>query len=566
MRFGFGQAGQTIVLRRLSTGFSRPGAFVLLCLCATGAMADNYPRQPGVDVQHYIFRVTLNDDNDEIAGETTAALKFVKDGVTEVALDLTSASGGKGMSVSEVTSSGGSLRYVHDADRLRITLPSAPKTGDVRQFTVKYHGVAATGLHILKNKFGERCFFSVNWPTLGRQWLPMIDHPYDKATSEFLIIAPDQYQVVANGLLQEVSELGDGRRLTHWKQSVPIATWLNNIGVAQFATRHFGTAAGVPLETWVFHQDRDNGIITFETPTRQAMEFYSDRVGPYPYEKLADVEAAGMGGGMEHASEIFYGQASVANRPAFGLVAHEISHQWFGDSVTEKDWDDAWLSEGFATYFALLCTEHYQGREAFVAGLQRSRTTILTAEKRTPGVAVIHDNLPEIQTGRAPVGLVYQKGGWTLHMLRGEIGTDKFWAGIREYYRRYRDSNASTEDLRRVMEEVSGVNLEWFFRQWLYRAGSPAVEGGWKYNAQSKKIEIELAQTQAGDTFRLPLEVAVLTAGTAKPKIVKIEMTEKQQRFELTSDQEPATVALDPNTWILMDSKFANGPGRPVVQ
>ncbi|HLK62554.1 MAG TPA: M1 family metallopeptidase [Bryobacteraceae bacterium] len=541
---------------KIRFGRTVAGTLLGVGVWATQAAADNYPRQPGVDAQHYIFRVTLNDENDEITGESTAILKFVKDGVTEVALDLTSAANGKGMTVTEVTSGGAAAHFTHTADRLKIALSPAPKAGETRPFTVKYHGIAATGLHILQNKFGERCFFSVNWPTLGRQWLPMIDHPSDKATSEFLITAPAKYQVVANGLLQEVVELGDGRRMTHWKQSVPIASWLNNIGVAQFAMRRFGVSAGIPLETWVFHQDRDNGIVTFETPTRQAIEFYSDHVGPYPYEKLADVEAAGMGGGMEHASEIFYGQTSVTNRPAFGLVAHEISHQWFGDSVTEKDWDDAWLSEGFATYFALLCTEYYQGREPFVAGLQRSRTTILAAEKRTPGVAVIHDNLPEIQNGRAPVGIVYQKGGWSLHMLRGEIGTDKFWAGMREYYKRFRDSNASTEDLRKVMEEVSGQKLDWFFQQWLYRAGSPAVEGGWSYNPSSKKVEIQLTQTQAGDAFRLPLEIGIKAAGAASPKIVKIEMTQKQQRFDLASDQQPASVDLDPNTWILMDAKF----------
>ena len=131
--------------------------------------------------------------------------------------------------------------------------------------------------------------------------------------------------------------------------------------------------------------------------------------------------------------------------------------------------------------------------------MRRSRTNILAMEKRTPGVAVVHDNLPEIQNGRAPVPIVYQKGGWTLHMLRGVIGTEKFWAGIREYYRRYRDSNASTEDLRRVMEETSGADLGWFFQQWLYRPGSPVVSGGWKYNPAAKKIEIDLAQTQSGD-------------------------------------------------------------------
>jgi aminopeptidase N len=262
-----------------------------------------------------------------------------------------------------------------------------------------------------------------------------------------------------------------------------------------------------------------------------------------------------MGGGMEHASAIFFGERSVTNRPAFGLVAHEIAHQWFGDSVTEKDWDDAWLSEGFATYFASLATEFYEGRDAFLGAMRRSRANILGMEKRTPGVAVVHDNLPEIQDGRAPVPLVYQKGGWTLHMLRGAIGTEKFWAGIREYYRRFRDSNASTEDLRRVMEETSGSDLGWFFQQWLYRSGSPVVSGGWKYNPTAKMVEIELAQTQSGAAYRLPLEIAVSAAG-APPAIQRVEFSGKSQKFEIPADKEPSSVELDPNTWVLMDSRF----------
>jgi aminopeptidase N len=543
------------------TGAMKSLRFAGLGLCASLVFADTYPRQPGVDAQHYVFRVALSDDNDQVAGETTVDLRFVQDGVTLVTLDLTSVKDGKGMTVSAVTSgdvnsSGPALTFVHTADRLAITLAAAPKAGERRQFTVKYGGVARTGLHIARNKFGERTFFSWNWPTLARQWLPMIDHPYDKATSEFLVTAPAKYQVVANGLLQEEIDLGDGRRMTHWKQSVPIASWLNNIGVAQFAARHFGTAAGVPLQTWVFHQDRDNGIVTFEGPMRQAIEFFSDRIGPYPYEKLAAVQVNGIGGGMEHASAIFYGERSVTNRPAFGLVAHEVAHQWWGDSVTETDWDDAWLSEGFATYFAALATEHYVGRDAFVTVMKRSRNTILAAEKRMPNVAVVHDNLPEIQNGRAPGAIVYQKGGWTLHMLRGAIGAEKFWAGIREYYRRYRDGNASSDDFRRVMEEASGVDLRWFFQQWLLGPGSPVVEGAWRYNPASKRIELELTQTQPGRAYRLPLEVGVTVAGAAVT-IEKIDLTQKQQRFEIASDREPGTVELDPNTWVLMDAKFA---------
>jgi aminopeptidase N len=523
-----------------------------LALAVSIVHADTYPRQPGVDIQHYIFRVTLGGTGGEIAGETTVRVRFVKEGVTQFALDLASAANGKGMTVEQVTTGGTALTYTHASDRLSITLPTAPKAGEIREFTVKYHGIPAGGLKTLKNKYGEPCFFSANWPDLAHQWLPTIDHPYDKATSEFVVTAPSQYQVVANGLLQEEIDLGDGRRVTHWKQSVPIATWLNNIGVAQFSSRHFGMAAGVPLQTWVYHQDHDAGITTFEKPTRQAIEFYNDSIGPYPYEKLAAVESAGNGGGMEHASEIFYGESSVNGQPAFRLVAHETAHQWFGDSVTEKDWDDVWLSEGFATYFALLTSEHYEGRDVFVTGLKSSRDRIFVTEKRMPGVAVVQEK----PWKGIPNGIVYQKGGWTLHVLRGQVGTVKFWAGIREYYRQFRDGNASTDDFRKVMEGVSGQDLGWFFKQWMYRAGSPVVDGGWKYNTAARKIEISLTQKQEGDVYRLPMEVGIVAPGRGAARTEKIEMTGKQQDFAIAAETEPSSVELDPNTWMLMEAHF----------
>ncbi len=532
-------------LRRVLTAVS---LIALLAAWPSPARADHYPRQPGVDAQHYVFRVTLSGDTDEIEGEATVSLRFVSGGVGEFWLDLASPRDAKGMTVTQVSSGGAPLGYIHRDNRLQVQLPAPPKPGELRDFTVRYRGVPAGGLQALKNKFGERCFVSANWPTFARQWLPMIDHPYDKATSEFLITAPSRYQAVANGRVEEIIDLGDGRRLTHWKQSVPIASWLNNIEVAQFALRNFAVDLGTPLQTWVFHQDREAGIGSFEVPTRQALEFYSDAVGPYPYEKLADVEAAGMGGGMEHASEIFFGERAVNGRPASSLVWHEVSHQWFGDSVTEKDWDDAWLSEGFATYFALLSAEHFDGRDAFVAGLKRARTAVFNADKRAP-VAVVHDNLPEIENGRAPVTIVYQKGAWTLHMLRAQLGAESFWATMREYYRRYRDANASTEDFERVAEETAHADLGWFFRQWLYRAGEPAIDAAWHWDAAAKKVALDLKQTQPGEVYRLAIEIAI--AGAAR--LERVEMTHREEHFEFASDKEPPAVDLDPNTWLLAE-------------
>jgi aminopeptidase N len=528
------------------------GAAFLASISAS-AFADTYPRQPGVDAWHYVFRLALSDTSPEIAGEATVDLRFTKDGVTSVSLDLASAANGKGMTVTGVTSSGKSARYTHQNNVLMLPLPAPSTSGSHVQFTIAYRGAPANGLRLIANKYGEWSAFSENWPNRAREWLPMIDHPYDKATSEFIVTAPSKYQVVANGLLQEESDLGDGRRRTHWKQSVPIASWLNALGVEQFAVFHAGTVKGVELQTWVAHQDAEAGRIYFEVPARQAIDFYSEHVGPYAYEKLANVAAAGLNGGTEHASAIFYGERAIRAAPATGLVAHEIAHQWFGNSVTEWDWDDVWLSEGFATYFTLLFTEHYSGRDAFVVGLQSSRSRAIATEKSLPGVSVIHNNLSDMS--KVLNQLVYQKAGWVLHMLRGVVGTDIFWSGIREYYRRYRDANASTTDFRRVMEEASKQELGWFFEQWLKRPTSPSFEGGWRYNATSKQIEIEINQTQPGDAYRVPIEIGSTVEGQVptSPRVDRFEMKEKRATFTIASDHAPATVTFDPNTWLLMD-------------
>jgi aminopeptidase N len=519
---------------------------VLLRAVASGA--DTYPRQPAVDAIHYVFRLSLDDSSDRIAGQTTVTVKL-RESVAEVFLDLTSETSGKGMTVSAVTIGGKPVAFTHTANRLRIPLPAGVRRGDEVQADVSYGGIPADGLRLIQNIHGERTMFSENWPNNARQWLPMIDHPYDKATGEFIVTAPAHYQVVANGLLVEELDLAGGMRRTHWKQSVPIASWLYALGVARFAVHHYDVVRGIPQQVWVFPQDRERGYEVFELTGRKAFEFFSDSVGPYSYEKLAHVQAAGLGGGTEHASAIFYGEKGVAGGRA--PVVHEVAHQWFGNAVTERDWDDVWLSEGFATYFTHLYTEQFSGRDAFVRDLRADIKTILSAEKAAPDQPVIHRNLSDMS--RVLNRLVYQKAGWVLHMLRGTIGTDKFWTGIREYYRRYRDTNASTDDFRQVMEQQAGTSLSWFFDQWLKRSGMPSLRGGWRYDASARQVQIEIAQVQNGSAFRIPLEVAIAGA-SGQPRIERIELTGGTQQFTLAADAEPAAVTLDPNTWVLLQA------------
>jgi aminopeptidase N len=400
-----------------------------------------------------------------------------------------------------------------------------------------------------------------------------------KATHVTSVTAPRKYQVVSNGLMIEETDLPGDVRRTVWKESVPISTWLMSLAVAPYAVNHFGSYRGIALSSWVFPQEQEPGLRAFATHTEPILEFFIDRIGPYSYEKLAQVQANGVGGGMELASSIFYGfGATGAGRQ---LIAHEMAHQWFGDSATEADWDDVWLSEGFATYFALLYTEFVDGRDAFLEGVRRSKTTALNYAIANPKSTIVHNNLADISRVIANNAQVYQGGAQVLHNIRGVVGTPVFWAGIRSYYARHKDGTASTDDFRRAMEEAcrsaadrcpaDGRDLSWLFSQLLNRGGALRVQGSWSYDAAGKQVQITLEQTQTTGLYRMPIEVRITAAGPAGAgrggsgagaapvptrRTHLVQLTQQRQTFSLPSEVEPSNVELDPDAWAMMQATF----------
>ena len=526
---------------------------IALTLSPPLVRADTYPRQPAVDAEHYVFRLTmLTTQSNAIEGEATVRLRVAHAGVSDAMLDLTSKTAdGKGMTVTHVTSNGQPVSFAHDHDRLRLPLPASAKAGDAVTFDIAYHGEPANGLRLLNNIHGERTAFSENWFHNARQWLPTIDHIASKATAEFIVTTKAEYQVISNGLLMDQVDLPGSLRRTHWSQDVPVSPWLYSVGIAHFVVHYEAPVKGIQLSFWAFPQDEDKGLKALERDARGAFEFFSENVGPYAYQKLAHVEAAGMGGGTEHATNIFYGEKGVTagNAP----VVHETAHQWFGDAVTESDWNDVWLSEGFATYFTLLYTEHAAGRDAFLAGLRRSRNGVLQLEKVQPNTPVVHVKFDESGADGPNNQLVYQKGGWTLHMLREQIGTDAFWRGIRLYYQAHMNGLASTADLRGAMEQASGQDLSWFFRQWLTRSGVPIVEGTWRYDAAARQVVVTITQVQTADPYRFQMGVGIIQSTGAAPRVVYAQVTGRETSIAIPADAAPASVVFDPNVALLAE-------------
>lgn len=454
---------------------------------------DGYTRNINADVLHYKFALTINDSTDRIEGRALIKIKFINE-TDSISFDLEGInSEGKGMGVTRVSLNAEDVKWKHGVERLIVFFENPVKQNDTLEFVIEYCGIPVGGLIISKNKFGNRTFFADHWPDRAHNYLPCIDHPYDKASVDFIITAPDRYKVVASGTLIEESDLVGNMTLTHWSETVPLATKVMTFGAAGFAVQSAGNVNNIPVWSWVYPENCKEGFSDYSVAVRP-LEYYSRIIGPYPYKKLANVQSKTTYGGLENAGTIFYSENSVTGMGrAEGLIAHEIAHQWFGNCVTEADWHHVWLSEGFATYMTSLYFESFQGRDRLESDMISARARILKHYEKNakPVIDTTITNLMDLLNTNS-----YQKGAWVLHMLRNDLGDEVFMKGLRLYYERFYNSNALTEDFKNVMEEVSGRNLGRFFKQWLYTAGQPELRI-WHGNGKKKgNIEVYIEQKQ----------------------------------------------------------------------
>ena len=505
---------------------------------------DGYKRNPLVDIIHYEFSLTVNDSNNIVHGR--AVIHFRSMGtLNTLEFDLNnSRPDGKGMKIDSIVTGEGESIWMHKDNKIIITLNESLKKGSEGIVTIDYHGIPADGLIISNNKYGSRTFFSDHWPNRASNYLPCIDHPYDKATVDFIITTPSHYQVVANGYLVEESLLPGATRLTHWREEVPLATKVMAFGAAPFAVQLAGKADDIPVWSWVFMENRSEGFYDYSVGLKP-LTFYSEMVGPYPFEKLANVQSKTIFGGLENAGCIFYAENSVTGQgKAEGLLAHEIAHQWFGNSVTENDWHHVWLSEGFATYLTAVYQENTYGEARLKESMKSARDRVIDFYKRSPK-PVIDTTITSLM--RLLSANSYQKGAWVLHMLRHEVGDNLFWKGIQLYYQRYRNKNAMTEDFKNVMEEVCERDLDKFFYQWLYVAGQPDLKIKSQPLERKGRTEVTIEQEQE---YLFSFNLDLLIKDDEKEYIRKVPVSEKVTKLEIKTDKEVEVIP-DPDVNLL---------------
>ena len=531
---------------------------LFICLAALSIFAQR--RERLVDSWrplHYDVDLTFNDQLTAIEARTDISVEVLAQTLTKVDLDFAD------MAIDSVRVSGTATKFERTPEMLSVMLASAAKRGDKFKVTVNYHGHPKDGLIFAKDADGKMSATGDNWPNRVHYWIPTLDHPSAKATVTFAVSAPQRYQVVANG---KFITLTGNAATSHWKfdEAKPIPPYCMVVAVNEGAIINSPDHTTTNLLYNVPQRDRDYAPKGF-SPAAPTLAFISQTIAPYPYEKLALIIGATQFGGMENSSAIvfpsglFNGRTNDRMSTRFDVpkrleevVAHEIAHQWFGDSVTESTWADLWLSEGFATYFAGLFVEKYDGEEAFRDYMRSAAQRYFNYEKQTN--TPIHDtattNLMRLLNANN-----YEKGAWVLHMLRSQLGDEAFFKGLRDYYHAHESANASTEDLRSALEKSSGKNLKEFFARWVYGTGHPVYElssGSAEYSGAGEFLTITLKQTQPGEAFLDPVPVEI-DNGITKQQVMIWPRDKIATTKVSIKGSKAATLRLDPNDTLLKE-------------
>ncbi|HYD54352.1 MAG TPA: M1 family metallopeptidase [Gemmatimonadaceae bacterium] len=535
----------------------RRPALAALALAATPLAAQSPAR--ALDVLDYDLTLELPDAGRSIA--MTALLTVRRAAPADTLwLDL------RDLRVDEVLVGARRAAFARPEHRIGIPLPRRAGPGaDTLRVTVRYGGEVRDGLIANRDARGRWTYFGDNWPNRGSHWIASVDHPSDKATVSWSVGAPSTQTVVANGALVERRPLGVAkdaptRTLTRWRSSRPIPVYLMVVGVGPLVERPLGEAACglaeharcVAQSVYVVPEQAGSLPRAFEAAAR-IVEYFARLVGPFPYEKLSHVQSATRFGGMENASAIFYPSAAFERGTLDeSLIAHETAHQWFGDAVTEREWSHLWLSEGFATYFDQLWTEHSRGPDAARASRDALRQEVLrdrTSVPHRPVIDTVETNLMRLLNANS-----YQKGGFVLHMLRREVGDSAFFAGLRDYYAAHRHETALTDDLQAAVERRAGRDVRWFFDQWLRRPGHPELEVGWRWDAAQEggRVVLDVRQSDRFGFWRVPLVVSIEADG--RTVVHRLEVpAERAARLVVPTplSARPARVVLDPDADLL---------------
>jgi aminopeptidase N len=534
-----------------------------------------YARDRVADIRHICLELSFDFAAKKVMGRCTTALTPINDGLERVEFDAVE------LTIHGVRRGEVVLRYTYDGRKLGVLLDRPFASGEEITIAIDYEAQPRRGMYFVGPDAAypdkPREIWTQGEDEDSRYWFPCYDYPNDKATSEIIATVPAEFFALSNGKLVNVAEDRQAQTKTyHWRQDIAHTAYLITLAVGRYVELA-DEYDGIPVLYYV-HPGREDDARRAFGNTPRMMRFFSEHIGVrYPYDKYAQVAVNDfIFGGMENTSattqtaDTLHDARAHLDFSSDPLVAHELAHQWWGDLLTCRDWAHGWLNEGFATYFEALWMEHDKGDAEFRYALHQEAQEYFeeaSKEYRRPIVCHVY---------REPIELfdrhLYQKGGLVLHMLRFVLGDALFWKAMHHYCTTHRGQNVTTADLQRAIEEATGKNLDWFFDQWVYKAGHPELEVSYSWDDDAKLAHVTVKQKQEskpgdlGDasvppTFRMPVVIDFEVDGTRCP--FRVTLDAKEQTFHFPLPGRPAMVRFDPGNWVLKTLEFK--PGKDLL-
>ncbi|RPH38207.1 hypothetical protein EHM92_00590 [bacterium] len=508
------------------------------------------------DVLHYKIEVSIDDKKKSVDGTVTTTLVPFFPELRTIEFDA------EKLDIRRVWMGTKTLKFSVLPKTLEIQLDKPYSYHDTLTVSVQYSCTPKKGLYFTQPDSGYPDKPLQIW-TQGEDmdnhfWFPCYDYPNDRATSEVLATVKSNYTLVSNGKLLSIREdQQNGTKTFHWSESKPHVSYLIMLAAGNYAVLK-DKAGKLPLEYYVYPKYVEDAKVCFaETPGM--IQFFGKKIGvDYPWEKYAQVLIADfIEGGMENTSvttlmddiTVYDARTRVDESPV-SLIAHEMSHQWWGDLVTCKDWRHLWLNEGFASYYDPLYFEYSRGWEEFEYIMSNQQQTGINTDKH-------QGRKPVVSVGSYGAN-VYSRSAAILHMLRFVLGDDMFWRAMRHYITKYQYATVETNDLKRAIEEATGQNLYWFFDQWFYKAGHPVFTVSYEWSDSARAVRLKVAQTQTTDSltgiFRTPVLVEVLTPSGSV--LDTLNILTQDTVYTLPAPARPQLVLFDKGNWLLKELNF----------
>lgn len=513
----------------------------------------NYIPTRQFTIKHMKLELKPDFDEKSITCKQTLIINAIQDKLDHIILDAAE------LNIRSVDMDEESLRFKTVDNKLRIELPQPLAEGETVALTIGYDAKPRQGFYFVKpdsnypNK--QLQAWTQGEATQSKYWFPCFDHPDMKFTSEMIIEVPKEFVAISNGKLVDVTKTDKARY--HWKEEHSHPAYLASVVIGKYEEIK-ENYNGIDLLYYVPEDKVDKAQLSFSN-TINMMKFFEEYTGvKYPYDKYAQTTVDDfIYGGMENVSATTLTMDTLHDKKAHldftsdHLVSHELAHQWFGDLVTCRDWQHIWLNESFATYFEALSWLHSKGEDEFnYYVMQLAEEYFDEASKRykRPIVTNVYKHPDDLFDRHT-----YEKGACTLHMLRNFVGDSIFRRAVKLYLERFSYRNAETDDFRRCVEEVSGISLQQFFEQYLYKVGHLELKVEFEFDHYSKIATIKLIQTQNTDdgtpVYKFPVDIQIVTGEGEKQ--FRFNIDSKEHTFHIPLDSEPLWFSVDPDNKLL---------------